>query len=333
MHVVITNEDIHYTYIYKFNIPITVIKRRWIKKDPTLFYRFFKVANHFNPDLIHTWGVMSTFYATPAAIILKCPIIANLIANSKRSSHCWSITRIFFKIDCIFARHIVSNSKAGLLAYDLKDNNKSTVIYNGVRLGRFCRHVLNGNLRNELKIKTKYLVTMVASFSENKDFDFFVNVAKKISIFRDDVTLIGVGGGGSFRRIKNRIQNEKIFNVILTGKRDDVEDVIAISDIGVLFTNNNNHAEGISNSILEYMALEKPVITTDFYGGSKEIIDEGLSGYIVKPDIDIVVEKINILLNNEQLRKSMGKNGRKIVESRFSVQRMAEDYLQIYEGI
>ena len=50
--------------------------------------------------------------------------------------------------------------------------------------------------------------------------------------------------------------------IIFLGKIANVENIINIFDIGILITNSKVHGEGVSNSIIEYMALGKPVIAT-----------------------------------------------------------------------
>ena len=143
---------------------------------------------------------------------------------------------------------------------------------------------------------------------------------------RTDVSFVGVGDGSELARLKKRIQNEKIYNVLLLGKRNDIEDLISIADIGLLFT----HAEGISNSIIEYMALGKPVITTDTLGGSNEIIEEGKSGYIMQSNAFAIANKINELLNNPILSKKLGEKGNKSLNVNSPSKRMGKKYIELY---
>ena len=167
---------------------------------------------------------------------------------------------------------------------------------------------------------------MIASFFDNKKYDLFLNVAKKLKNY--DVTFIGVGDGPLFERIKQRITFEKIENALLLGKQKNVEQIIAASDVGVLFT----YTEGISNAILEYVAMGKPVITNDVLGGSKEIIENEGIGYIIDNENEIV-EKLKELLSNQTLRKTMGENGKKLIKDKFSIERMGEEYMQMYNLI
>ncbi len=326
MQIVLTESEIHYNEIYDFAVPVKVIKRNSLKWDPMFFFKFQKIASDFKPDIIHTWSIMTTFYAIPSSIFLNCPLISNLVSNAKVKFRKFSIYNLFFKIDCFCSNIILSNSNAGSKAYGLDNSKKSQTIYNGVSLDRFNIDKDLSLVRKEIGINTKYLVIMVASFSHNKDYDFFLDVAKEAYLYNKDITFVGVGDGELLNRMENRIINEKIRNVILTGVRNDIEILVAASDIGVLFSN----SEGISNSIIEYMALGKPVITTDRQGGSCEIVDNEKSGYIMDRDLPAVLKNINKLLENSILCKEMGEHGRRIIINRFTIENMSNEFLNIY---
>ena len=235
-------------------------------------------------------------------------------------------------MSCTVSDVIISNSEAGIKAYNINNQDKKKVIYNGVRLERFKLNINKNDIRNKLKVNTKFMVIMVAKMSNNKDYDLFLDVARLISKLRNDVTFVGVGDGPNFEKIKCRIRNEHIINVSLTGKRNNVEELVAVSDIGILFTNNNVHGEGISNSIIEYMASAKPVITTDIVGGSREILVNEEAGFIMERNANVIVEKINRLLDDDNLRKSMGDKGKKIIDAKFTIAQMGNEYLKVYDS-
>lgn len=331
LRLVLTENEIHYGYVHNLNIPIDIIKRKYLKKDPSLFFRFYRIAKEFNPDIIHTWGTMSTFYAIPAKRLLKKPMLANLIANAKKNYKKLSLSGFFNSCDYKYANVILGNSMAGFRAYGLQNNPKMHLIYNGVRLERFQIESNKEDIKKQFNILTPYIAIMVASASTNKDYDLLLDVAKLMANIRKDITFIGVGDGSELNRLKSRIKNEKIKNITLTGKRNDVEFLLSAADICLLLTNNQNHAEGISNSIIEYMALGKPVITTDLVGGSCEIIEEGKSGYIMQPNAHEIANKINELLNNPKQMIALGQKGRQIIEQKFSIERMGQEYVEIYE--
>ena len=84
--------------------------------------------------------------------------------------------------------------------------------------------------------------------------------------------------------------------IYFLGNQKDVESIVNICDIGVLMTNNLVHQEGVSNSILEYMAFSKPVIASKG-GGTSEIVIPEETGFLINPfDVNDLAKKIVYLL-------------------------------------
>lgn len=325
---VITQNEIYYEYVHEIGIPITIIDRRFTKYDPFILFKFYKYCRSFEPDIIHSWGIMTTFYAILAKKKLRVPLVSSMIADVYGNSGLFSLKSILFNIDHFFSDIVLSNSIAGINAYKI-NSAKAKVIRNGVHLERFNHSYHTGSIRQELGIETDFLVVMVGSFWISKDYDLFVDVAKAIRLKRKDVTFIAVGDGINFDRIQQRINNENVDNVVLAGRQKEVERIISASDIGILCT----YSEGISNAIIEYMALGKPVISTDLKGGSKEIIIEGETGYCTERNAHTIVYLINLLLNDSELRESMGTKGKERIASHFSVERMGKDFENVYKEV
>lgn len=325
INLVLTEEEIHYEEVYEIDVKITVLKRRGLKYDPSLFLRFLKVCRSFHPDLIHAWGKMATFYAIPSKVLLGIPLVSSLIADSSRSYGTFSRYAAFLRTNLFFSDAVLSNSIAGLEAYRIH-SRKARVIYNGVRLSRFHLNTDINETRKGLGVATEFIVIMVATFSSFKDYDLFIEVASAITGKRSDVSFIAVGDGPDLERIRKLIAARNLRSVILTGRRGDVENLIAASDIGLLCTKK----EGISNSIIEYMALGKPVIVTDTDGGSRELVIDGETGFCTGRDKNEVVRLIENLLDNRQLSSSMGIKGRERIKQYFSIEKMGAEFTDLY---
>ncbi len=319
---------------FEYDIPINIKERiiqlkKSSKKDIKPFFDFYRICKDFNPDIIHTWANMVTFYSLPAKILLKKRLINSQITDAPPFLGKFSFYDITIKINLFFSDLILSNSFAGLEAYKAP-SNKSKVIYNGVNLDRFSRLENKELVRRRFGINTKYAVIMVASFSEHKDYDLFINVAEAFATKTEDVSFLAVGDGTNFERIKQKAVNKQIQNIIFTGKLDNVESLINTADIGLLFSPNG---EGISNSIIEYMALGKPVVAND-KGGNKEIVKNEVNGFLVTNNsVDEIVSLVIGLLKNAEMMKKMGEEGKKLINTKFTVERMGEEFLEIYRGM
>jgi glycosyltransferase involved in cell wall biosynthesis len=325
---VITESFVHYDYAYELGVPIIILERKGLKYDPLLFVKFYRYCRQFRPDIIHSWGRMTTFYAIPTKLIHGIPLISSMIYDSQIDFKPVSLNHLFFRADIFFSDIILSNSYAGLVAYRLS-NSKTKVIWNGVHLERFQKKYDKEKVKENLNVTTEFMLVMIAAFSTLKDYDLFLDVAKELKKIRHDVTLLGVGDGAEWNRIQQRIEDENISNVILTGQQKEVEHIIAASDIGILCT----FSEGISNSIIESMALGVPVISTDLIGGSQEIIIEGETGYCVERNTEKIVDLINLLLNDRELRLMMGEKAKERIKTHFSIRRMGEEFELIYKNV
>jgi glycosyltransferase involved in cell wall biosynthesis len=138
------------------------------------------------------------------------------------------------------------------------------------------------------------------------------------------------GGGSYLDELKNKVQLLGLSDqVIFTGYRSDARRLFAASDIYTM----PSFEEPFGMVFLEAMAMNKPVIALD-NGGSREIIEHGVSGLLSMPkDIDALAENILTLIQNPALRAQMGACGRAQVETRFTPAQMCADVLRIYQKI
>lgn len=89
--------------------------------------------------------------------------------------------------------------------------------------------------------------------------------------------------------------------------------------------------ESFGGVLVESMACETPVICTSI-GGMPEIVQDGITGFIVPPnDSDAIAEKINYLLNHKEEAKEMGKRGREVVLQKFTMDKIALRCLEAYK--
>ena len=321
MELVLTKEDIHYTDIFETGIKIHYTIRKGLKKDPRLFFKFYKIARKVKPDIIHVWGNMVAVYAIPAKVILGIPMINNQITNAPLKEPSGFLTH---KLTFKFANRIISNSKAGLLAYNAP-KNKSTYIYNGFDINRIYNLKKKEDVKRQFNIKSDYVIGMFASFSDSKDYDSYIKAAIKLCNNHLNITFLAVGDG-DYQKYLDQIPETFLDRILFLGKQSNVESIMNVCDIGVLAS----FTEGISNALLELMALGKPIIASGG-GGTKELIDDN-NGFLIKSsNPTLLAEKIEILLNNKELAESMGKKSKVIVKKKFNVSLMINGFIKEYQ--
>jgi len=113
------------------------------------------------------------------------------------------------------------------------------------------------------------------------------------------------------------------------GHRRDGPAILARALAGV----SSSHAEGLSNAILESMAMRLPMVATAV-GGTPELVREGQNGFLVPPGAPAALARRMVdLLEDEARRRRMGQAGRRIVEREFGVAQMRLSYDALYDEL
>ena len=212
------------------------------------------------------------------------------------------------------------------------DGERIVSIPTGVDLKRFDPNLDPGGVRESLRIpRDAKVVAMVAVLRSWKRHDVFLEAAARVSQSHDNVYFLVVGEGPTRSWVKNDIDRLNLSGrAIMTGYRDDVERLLAISDVCVL---TSESSEGVPQSVLQYQAMARPVVASNA-GGIPEVVQDGHTGLVCRVnDPDDVAEKITRLLNDPALANTLGRNARKRVEERHSLKAMAEQTLSFYQRL
>jgi glycosyltransferase involved in cell wall biosynthesis len=317
------SDDFYLPDVEKLGIPVRFLTRRF-RWDPFLIFHFFSLVRKFDPQIIHTYGVVPTFFAIPVARLLNIPLVNGSIRNSFASgNYRWKLEKLLLN----FSDVVVANSRTGLASRGLQESKKNIVIYNGFDFPRIEQSV-SGQKSMYSPPVNKKIVGMVAAFSDYKDQPTFIRAALKILSKRTDTRFVLVGNGKNFGDCKRMIQHVPS-GIEFLGLRKDIESIITTFTVGVLAT----FTEGISNSIMEYMAAGKPVVATDG-GATREIVIDGKTGFLTTcGDYDTMAEKIEILLDNKVLSKKMGDLGKERLKKEFSLDNLINNTLALYDTI
>jgi glycosyltransferase involved in cell wall biosynthesis len=181
------------------------------------------------------------------------------------------------------------------------------------------------------------VVGMVARVSAQKDYFTLaaaaVEVLKKFPSTRflivGDNSLVELNRQ-HYAEVSTRLDQLGIReNFIFTGHREDVPRLIAAMDFCVLST----HREGFPLSILESMALQKPVIATSV-GGIPEIVIHGVNGYLHDhQDSSGLASSMISLIESPARREQFGKAAKQCVRENYSREKFADDISAAYYNV
>lgn len=324
---ILMSKDINYEEVLNLDININFIIRK-TKKDISVFRKFYRLCKNYKPDIVHCWDTMTAIYIAPISKLLHLKFVNGIVIDAPRKQNIFNKYWLRAKLTFPFSNVIIGNSKAGLKAYKAP-GNKSIVIYNGFNFDRTNNISPKETIREQININTKYIVGMVATYSKFKDYTTYFNAAQIILRNRKDTTFIAIGKNTDSILLKNLIDDKFDDHIRLLGMKSNIESFVNAMDVCILST----FTEGISNSILEYMALGKPVIATSG-GGTCEILEDNVTGFLVSQSNPIeLAEKVELLLNDPQLRLQMGNNGKERIKKAFLIDKMASEYISVYKHL
>ena len=329
-YVIILYDHVLYKDFEALSINYSIFKKKRFL-DFRLLKNLIKAVDNFKLDIIHSWEWYSTLAILPAMILKNTILINGSIRNAipcNIFSKLWLYSKLLFP----FSDFIVANSKAGLEAFGIISDEKYKVVYNGFDLER-VRDVEASDDPLLKEIDSKFIIGMVARFYEQKDHITLIRAVEILLNEGYDLSLVMIGGGDTLndsRKYVDKLSSDKD-RFIFLGPKGNVEQYICIFDICVLSTNVKIHHEGISNSIMEYMASLKPVVATRS-GGNCELVEDGVTGFLVEPSSPKdMADKIRVLIEDENMRKAFGQKGYEKIKNTFSLHRMYSNYMNLYK--
>jgi glycosyltransferase involved in cell wall biosynthesis len=136
-----------------------------------------------------------------------------------------------------------------------------------------------------------------------------------------------VGYGPEEREIKALSEDLKIIDRIkLLINPANISAILSDCDIYL----STSLFEGLSNSIMEAMAAGLPVVATDV-GDNRYLVRDGYNGFIIPlKDINMIVEKLELLAESEDLRNDFGGKSRLIINNNFTQEKLLDNYLNLF---
>lgn len=202
-----------------------------------------------------------------------------------------------------------------------------TVIPNGIRLERFAPDaVARASVRAELGIPADALVVVtVGRCDEFKNQGLLLAaIAPRLSA-QIHVVFIGDGPTRAALEAQAKALPGAAFAHVL-GRRMDVARLLPAFDVFAL----SSKSEGLPLVVPEAMATGLPVVSTAV-GGIPGVVDEGETGFLVGVDEAQLRRALDRLLDDPALARRMGARAREVALTRYSAERMCDDYLTLYE--
>jgi len=221
--------------------------------------------------------------------------------------------------------------------YNLVPRDKSYLVASsGLDVSGFLSSVSNKEsltkLKKSLGIKeSDIVITLIARLVKDKGVVEFLKASKILSeLPHVKFLLVGPSSSEGSQAVTKRVIGEYDNYVDYIGPSDNVSDLLSISDVFVLPT---YYREGLPRILLEAGALGLPLITTDM-PGCKDVVKHNWNGLLVPTrDSEALADSIKKLINNPELRKSMGEKNPKFIKENFDLSIVANAYDKIYQNL
>ncbi len=283
---------------------------------PLLQRRYLKECHILKTNQM--WG---SWTAVISKILYKKPLVVrtgytiSLFSLKENKKLKYFINRIIEKIAYKFADSAIVASR--------KDYRYVVKRYNPKEIG-INPNYIDISLFKPLTIKKEGDVVFVGRLSHQK------NVFNLIKAFEDLNYTLDIYGDGELReKIEKLIKNLKLKNVKLKGVVPNSELPKILNQYKVFVL--PSFYEGTPKALLEAMACGLACLGTNVEG-IKEVI-HGKNGWLVGTDAHEIRKGVKILMENELLRKKLGRNARKTIEKKFSLEKVAEKEAKVYKSM
>ena len=272
--------------------------------------------------IVHSHHRMAAFYAELVApkSIVKVANAHNTFTDKKK------LTQLAYRNTKVVA--VGEMVKKNLTEYFEIPKEQVCVIHNAVK--PFDGKIVPIEMLYKEHAKGNVLIGNIGRLSEQKGMTYFIKAAEITTKAHPEARFIIVGDGEEREQLHAQIEKKKLQNKILfLGYRNDIQNVMSQLDFVVL----SSLWEGLPLTPIEAYSVGKTVIGTAV-DGTPEIIRDGVDGYLVEPRNPMqLAEKMNELIENPEMRESMGIQAMKRYQDEFSFEKLSERYVFFYEEL
>jgi colanic acid/amylovoran biosynthesis glycosyltransferase len=217
-----------------------------------------------------------------------------------------------------------------------------------VRLGCDQRKIVVHRLGAEVKKSSlplsrpmrngKFTIVTIARLVNKKGVEYGIEAVAKILKKRPEMEYRIVGDGPLRNRLQGIIDELSAGeNIKLVGWKDQAEvaELLKTSDILLApsITTETGDEEGTPVVIMEAFARGLPVVST-YHAGIPEVVQDGKSGFLVpERDVEALAERLEKLIDDSELRFSMGRSGRAFIEEEYDINKLNDRLVTIYQQL
>jgi glycosyltransferase involved in cell wall biosynthesis len=221
--------------------------------------------------------------------------------------------------------------RAFCIRHDHLEPEKVLTLYNSIEIEKIAATTDAAALRASLDLDgASHLISTVGHVRRVKGVDILIRAAKQVCEEFPRAMFLVIGGvlePQHLQELRKLIESLGLTeNVKFIGPSQDVLSLLKMSNVYCVAS----RSEGFSNALLEAMACGVPCVATRV-GGNPEAVEDGRSGFLVESeDSDALADRIRTLLRHPEHAQKMGREGRRIVEEKFTMPTMMSRLVSLY---
>ena len=319
-------------------IPIN-FERRSINpfRELWMLRTLFRIYRTERPDIVHHIAAKPIFYGTAIARFIGVKSVVNAPVGMGYAFSSSDIKAKFLRPLIKFAYRLLLNPKGSRVIFE---NGEDLEAFVGSGVARRSETVLIPGagidlirFQPQIEPNGAPVVVLVARMLRDKGIMEFLEAAELINSMGIAARFILVGDPDPGNPASIPVETLQQWNgrngVEWWGWRDDIAGVLRQAHIVCL----PSYREGLPKSLLEAAASGLPIVTTNAIG-CRDVVEDGVNGYLVPvKESAPLASALLKLINDPELRVSMGMRGRNRAESEFSSQRVISETLAVYKQL
>jgi glycosyltransferase involved in cell wall biosynthesis len=307
--------------------------------DLVAFWKLYRLVRNGRYHIVHTHSSKAGVLGRLAAWLAGTPIIVHTLHSLVFHDYQpWLINRAWWlakKIcapvtDFFISVSDIISEKA--IAAGIAPREKFRTIYSGMELDWFLNAKFDVNsVRSEFGISPDTpVVGKIARLFPLKGHDQLMDAAPEIVRRVPNVRFLLIGDGILLEHLQKRAAGYGILgNFVFAGliDRKRIPEMISAMDVVV----HTSLREGLARVLPQALAMGKPCVSFAI-DGAPEVVIDGETGHLVDAfDSKTLAERVARLLQNEELRRRFGENGRRRVDPDFRAEKMVADISDVYQ--
>jgi glycosyltransferase involved in cell wall biosynthesis len=283
-------------------------------------------------DLVQTHLVYANILGTLAAHMAGIPVVATL--HSIAVADGWKSRFLKVIENFVLRKYATRVLAVGQVVADINEGNygrnRICVIPNGIPVPQSPLNQERERLRREITgDASDSIIITVGRFARAKGYEDMIQAFHLLRQKDPNPKLVMVGSGTSADAIRSQIQDLDLDqSVILTGEREDVHQLLALSDVYA----SSSHREGLPLAVLEAMMAGLPVVATSV-GDIPNVVTKE-TGVLVPPHHpELLAAALEDLLRDPQKRRSMGQAAYQRAMTEYSVDAWMKKHVALYREV